>query len=892
MLGPRLEYVFNIAVRKANELRHEFLTLENVLWALLGHDNDVLRIIEMCGGKVEQIKLALTQFLEDEANFSLLKEEEIKILFNKQFQTDELKLIATQNGILYRPELSVALQRVLQRAIVHAQSVEKEKIHGINLLVSMMQEKDSFAVYLLEHYQIKRSDLIEKIAHTIDRPKNAVKEVSSFSEDSDENDSTEFSPHEEDLNDGHENNEDDRGSEHKNKIKKSDEQQNENGGKHGKKKGPQSQDDIQIIREYTSNLNEAVRSKKVDPIIGRKDELTRIMQVLCRKNKNNPLLVGDSGVGKTAMAYALAYAIEEERVPDLLKNNQIYCLDMALLIAGTKFRGDFEERLKTMLKCLINENSRGRGTILFIDEIHTIVGAGATSGGSMDVSNLLKPMLATGEIKCLGSTTYEEYRKFMEKDQGLIRRFQKIDIHEPSIDETIKILEGIKSKYEEHHKVHYSKSVIQLAVNLANRHISDKKLPDKAIDIIDEVGSFIQLNKHNVKNSHSKSQATTSQAATPQDATDATQTTTTHIKHTKLNVLARDIEEVVSIIARIPRKSLVGNDKEKLRMLEAHLKSIIFGQDGAVEKVTNAIQLSRSGLTTSGKPVACFLFVGPTGVGKTELAKQLAIVLGIHFERFDMSEYMEKHAVSKLIGAPPGYVGFDQGGKLTDAINKHPHCVLLLDEIEKAHPDIYNILLQVMDHGTLTDSAGKSVDLQNVILTMTTNIGSVEMELGAIGLTSSVYLTNQQEESRQKEFKRDKVLKNFFTPEFRNRLDAIVQFNSLSLDNMSLIVDKFIIDLSKQLSDRNIHIAITPAARKWLAKNGYDDKLGARPMSRLIDEEIKKILSKEILFGKLQHGGKVMIDTCKNIDLDGEQDQLNNNSKETSNEKLKFSFTN
>lgn len=830
MLGQKLEYIFNVSVRMANERKHEFITLENILLALITYDEDVAYVIESCGGNNSELKEELTNFLDDSSNFSILTDEEIQELFEKQFQSQELKHIAKQNGILYRPELSLALQRVLQRAIMHAHSADKERIQGINILISMFAEGDSYAVYLLEKQHIDRATVIEQVAHTLDRPKNGIDTTNSANG---------LSPH---LPSDH------LGAEKSApNFSRSDIGGNSNGGDLGPKRknnerpgtgtgagvgagGANSGENASVLNEYTSNLNELVRAGKVDPIIGRQNELNRIMQILCRKNKNNPLLVGDSGVGKTALAYGLAYFIEAKKVPSALLNHEIYSLDMASLIAGTKFRGDFEERLKLVLKNLVMGTNNGGKCILFIDEIHTIVGAGATSGGSLDVSNLLKPVLATGELKCMGSTTYEEYRKFMEKDQALIRRFQKVDIKESSIDDTIKILEGIKSKYEEHHRVHYTRPILQLAVNLANKHISDKKLPDKAIDVIDEVGSYIQMK--GVK-----------KTARP------------------VKVAAKDIEEVVALMARIPRNSVASNEREKLKNLENHLKSIIFGQTEAIDKVTNAIQLSRSGLTTLGRPIASFLFAGPTGVGKTELAKQLSIILGIHFERFDMSEYMEKHAVSKLIGAPPGYVGFDQGGKLTDAINKYPHCVLLLDEIEKAHIDIYNILLQVMDHGVLTDSSGKSVDLRNVVLIMTTNVGSAEMEAGSIGLPVSNFST--KEDLWGKEFKRDKVLKNYFSPEFRNRLDAIVHFNRLSPANMSKIVDKFICELEKQLKEKKVHIVLTSAAREWLAVNGYDDKLGARPMSRLIDEQIKKVLSKEILFGELQNGGQVLIDIEK-----------------------------
>ncbi|MBF0312569.1 MAG: AAA family ATPase [Oligoflexia bacterium] len=845
MLGSKLEYAFNVAIRTANERKHEFVTMENILLALLMYDDDVIAAVEMCGGNCEHLKSELRDFINNDSNFSILNDDEINELFEKQFHTPELKMIAKQNGILYRPELSLALQRVLQRSIIHAQSSEKDKINGVNVLISMYAEKDSFAIYTLEKQEITRAAIIERVAHGIDKAKNNNEILPG-----DENGGAlgpidyQYKVHGDSSSGGGAGSSSSNGS----GQGRGERESFSPGGGEAAKKIVRPQESTNILKEFSTNLNELAKNNKIDKIIGREDELKRIMQVLCRRTKNNPLLVGDSGVGKTALAYGLAHAIVEERVPLALQGTQIFCLDMAALVAGTKFRGDFEERLKLVIKNLIQENQEGKGAILFIDEIHTIIGAGATSGGSLDVSNLLKPVLSTGEVKCMGSTTYEEFRKFMEKDQALIRRFQKIDIREPSIEDTIKILEGVREKYEEHHKVRYSKAMIQLAVTLANRHISDKKLPDKAIDIIDEVGSFIQLKDSQSKKAESGN----------------------NNKEKLVQVVARDVEEVVALIARIPKKSVVGDEKDKLLNLESSLKAILFGQNEAIEKVTNAIQLSRSGLTTSGKPVASFLFAGPTGVGKTELAKQLAIVLGIHFERFDMSEYMEKHAVSKLIGAPPGYVGFDQGGKLTDAINKHPHCVLLLDEIEKAHQDIYNILLQVMDHGMLTDSTGKSVDLRNVILIMTTNIGSVEMELGAIGLQGSNLGVDQ--EGYLKEFRRDKVLKSFFTPEFRNRLDAIVHFNRLSSENMLRIVDKFIEELQMQLKERKVVLALSEDARNWIARNGYDEKLGARPMSRLIDEQIKKVLSKEILFGKLQNGGKITIEIATSLEKDLKQE--------------------
>ncbi|MBF0299027.1 MAG: AAA family ATPase [Oligoflexia bacterium] len=834
MLGSKLEYVFNIAIKMANEKKHEFITIENILLAMIQYDSEVVGVLKNCGAPIDQIKDDLQKYLDDDSNFSILTEEEIKILYDLQFETEELKNIAKLNGIMYRPELSLSLQRVIQRAAMHIQSAEKERIQGINLLVAIYAEKESYAIFVLEKYNLTRLAIVEAVAHSLDRP------ITNF-----------------DSNNGNGNHDSATGS-----------RDGSSGASTSTSAGGKSKvDNLQVLNEFAINLNQLAKQGKIEPLVGRKEELSRIIQVLCRKNKNNPLLVGDSGVGKTAIAHGLVLAIENKEVPELLQNTKIFSLDLASVIAGTKFRGDFEERLKQVIKGLVEEDKAG-GSILFIDEIHTIMGAGATTGGSMDVSNLLKPVLASGDVKCMGSTTYDEFRKFMEKDQALIRRFQKVDIKEPSIDDTIKIIEGIKDRFEKHHKVHYSKSIIELAVNLASKHISDKKLPDKAIDVIDESGSYIQIKRSMGGHGHKSGSDQGYQDHLDNRVEKQT-------KRKRSNVTVNDIEEIVASLARIPKKSLSSNEKEKLKSLEEILKNVIFGQDMAIDKVVNAIQLARSGLTSVGKPVASFLFAGPTGVGKTELAKQLSLVLGVHFERFDMSEFMEKHSVSKLIGAPPGYVGFDQGGKLTDAINKHPYCVLLLDEIEKAHQDVFNILLQVMDHGALADSTGKSIDFRNVILIMTTNIGSQEMEAGSIGFKSSSaekidFSTNQSHlsntlNSGDIEHKRDKALKNFFTPEFRNRLDAIVHFNSLSTKNIGEIVDKFLNELKLLLKDKKVEIEISKDAKLWLVENGYDQKLGARPISRLIDEKIKKILSKEILFGKLQHGGFVSINLKENF---------------------------
>lgn len=776
MIDENLEYIFNMAIKKANEKKHEYLTLENVLLALL-QDALVLEVLSMCGADCDVLKSELNNFLDNDGNFSILSDDEIRELNDEQFKTEELKRRALKNGIMYQPELSLALQRVIQRAALHVQSAGKNRINGVNLLVAMYSERESYVVYLLEKLNISRLNIVERIAHGIDKPK------------------TSFVPEE---NEGGE------------KIGTGPEKNYEK-----KSSGPK------ILKEYTENLNEMVQLGKIDPIIGREDEMRRIIQILCRRRKNNPLIVGDAGVGKTALVHGLAWAIEKNEVPSALKNTTIFSLDMVSLLAGTKFRGEFEERLKWVIQGLQEVNKDNGGSILFIDEIHTVIGAGATTSGSLDASNLLKPALVSGEIRCMGSTTFKEYRKFMEKDQALVRRFQKLEIDEPSVDDTIKIIEGLKSKYEDHHGVLYSTPIIKAAVNLSNKYITDRKLPDKAIDVIDEAGAHAQL-KRGAGN----------------------------FKKSKITM--QNIENIVSIMAKIPKKSVTSSEKDKLKNLERDLKLLIFGQDQAVDRVVQAIQLSRSGLVSSERPIASFLFTGPTGVGKTELAKQLAFNLGIHFERFDMSEYMEKHSVSKLIGAPPGYVGFDQGGKLTDTINKYPHCVLLLDEIEKAHPDIFNILLQVMDYGRLTDSNGRNSDFKNVILIMTSNAGAKELEASSIGLGG-------QNVPKGLHNKQEKALKDFFTPEFRNRLDSIIHFNKLSHMNIEKIVSKFLLELETLLFDKKVELQVDPEVYPWIGKVGHDEKLGARPIARMIDDNIKKVLSQEILFGKLEKGGKVHI---------------------------------
>ncbi|MEQ9109351.1 MAG: ATP-dependent Clp protease ATP-binding subunit ClpA [Rhodospirillaceae bacterium] len=662
------------------------------------------------------------------------------------------------------PKPTAGFQRVVQRAAIHVQSSNREEVTGANVLVALFSERESHAVYFLQTQDMTRLDAVNYISHGIaKRPGEARSKPVSGAED--------------------------------------DAQGGDEPGKQGK----------EALTAYCINLNEKAAAGKIDPLIGRDLEIERTIQILCRRTKNNPLYVGDSGVGKTALAEGLARRIVNKEVPAVLENATIFSLDMGTLLAGTRYRGDFEERLKAV----VSELEQTEGAVLFIDEIHTVIGAGATSGGAMDASNLLKPALAAGSLRCMGSTTYKEYRSHFEKDRALVRRFQKIDVVEPSVEDTIKILKGLKPYYEKHHNVRYTADAIRTAVELASKYINDRKLPDKAIDVIDETG--------------------------------AAQMLVPEAKRRK-TISVKEVEAVVAKMARIPPKSVSRDDKKALQALERDLKTMVFGQDNAIVALSSAIKLSRAGLREPEKPIGSYLFSGPTGVGKTEVARQLAASLGIELHRFDMSEYMERHSVSRLIGAPPGYVGFDQGGLLTDAVDQHPHCVLLLDEIEKAHPDLFNILLQVMDHGKLTDHHGKSVDFRNTILIMTTNAGASELAKNAIGF---------ERESRVGEDK--EAIERMFTPEFRNRLDAIIPFASLNTEVIGKVVDKFIIQLEAQLSDRNVTIELSQAARDYLSSKGYDKTMGARPLGRLIQNEIKKPLAEELLFGKLVSGGLVKI---------------------------------
>ena len=735
MISKELEGTLKTALKEAQGRRHEYLCLEHLLYALL-QDKDASRAIINCGGDIERLRKSLEEF------------------FNGELET-------LPAGFDQEPQQTLSFHRVLQRAVIHAQSAERKEINGGNLLIAMFRESDSYAVYLLEDQGITRFDVVNYVSHGISKISTGEDWPQSEQEHDDE------------------------------------------------EKPAQR---VKPLQAFTVNLVNKAGQGSIDPLIGRDDEIERTIHVLCRRRKNNPIYVGDPGVGKTALAEGLALKIHRGEVPDALKDAVIYALDMGALLAGTKFRGDFEARLKGVLAGL----SKQPNSILFIDEIHTVVGAGATSGGSMDASNILKPALASGELKCIGSTTYHDYKSYFERDRALARRFQKIEIPEPSVDEAYKILQGLKPHYEKHHGVHYSTTALHAAVELSAKHINDRRLPDKAIDVIDEVGAAVKI--------------------LPPE------------KRKKI-IGPKDIEKIVAKIAKIPPRSVSTSDREQLQNLERDLKLTVFGQDVAVEILASTIKLSRSGLGHPEKPIGCFLFSGPTGVGKTEMAKQLAHTMGIEFIRFDMSEYMEKHTVSRLIGAPPGYVGFDQGGLLTDAINKSPYAVLLLDEIEKAHPDLFNILLQVMDHATLTDNNGRKADFRNVILIMTTNAGAREMSGAPLGFGA------QSNVGKGKE-----AIEKMFSPEFRNRLDAMITFNSLSMEVIEKVVDKFIMELDQQLNDKKVFLNLTAKARRWFAERGYDPTFGARPMARLIQNEVKRVLADDILFGKLQNGGKVTVD--------------------------------
>lgn len=753
MITKELQSTLNIAFQEAVRRRHEFITLEHLLFALI-QEKTGSEVLQNCGADTTKLKGELENFFSE--NMEPLPE-----------------------GMDQAPAPTASFERVLSRAAMQADSAGTFTIDGGNVLAAMFQERKSHAVHLLEKQSISRLDVLSYISHGIAKTGGSPSEDAGMPERVGE------------MEEGRERSRD-------------------------------------PLTAFTVNLIERARANKIDPLIGREAEVQRTIQVLCRRRKNNPIYVGDPGVGKTAIAEGLALKIQKGEVPDALKKSEVYMLDMGALIAGTKYRGEFEQRLKAVIK----ELQKKPGVILFIDEIHTIVGAGSVSGGSMDASNILKPALASGELRCIGSTTYPEYKAAFERDKALARRFQKIDIVEPNIDDTIKILQGLRSYYEAYHGVTYPEETLRAAAELSSKHINDRCLPDKAIDVVDEVGAAVKL-------------------MTPKE-------------RSSKEITTEDVELVVARIARIPTKSVSGSDKERLQNLEQELRAVIYGQDHAIEQMVKAIKLSRSGLGNLSKPIGSFLFSGPTGVGKTELAKQLARVLGVNFLRFDMSEYMEKHTVSRLIGAPPGYVGFDQGGLLTDAIGKTPHAVLVLDEIEKAHPDLFNILLQVMDHATLTDNNGKKADFRNVILIMTTNAGAREMTAEDIGFKSAPGTLEDTTPRPSRPgigiTKGKDAIERTFSPEFRNRLDAWIVFNQLTHQEIVRVVDKFIAEVREQLAEKNVSIELTPAAREWLSKKGFDRMFGARPMARLIQQKIKEPLAEQLLFGKLEHGGKVNID--------------------------------
>ena len=713
----------------------------------LTEDQDAVAVLKACAVELERLRMTLTDFLDH-----------------------ELLGLVVEGVVDAKP--TAGFQRVIQRAAIHVQSSGRTEVTGANVLVALFSERESHAVYFLQEQNVSRLDAVNYIAHGIaKKPGMSQQKV----------------------------------------VRGADEQPQQQPEGNEEKARTDKPQAGEALSAYCTDLNEKARAGKIDILVGRAAEIERTIQILCRRSKNNPLFVGDPGVGKTAIAEGLARRIIEGDVPEVLREAVIYALDMGALLAGTRYRGDFEERLKTV----INELENDRNAVLFIDEIHTVIGAGATSGGSLDASNILKPALASGALRCIGSTTYKEFRNYFEKDRALVRRFQKIDIPEPTEEEAVKILEGLKPSFEEHHGVKYSQGALKAAVKLATRYIHDRKLPDKAIDVIDEVGAAQMLRP-------------------PQQR--------------KKNVGPKDIEEIVAKIARVPIKAVSARDRDALKSLDADLKGAVFGQDRAIEALASAIKLSRAGLRDPQKPIGCYLFSGPTGVGKTEVARQLADVMAIELVRFDMSEYMERHAVSRLIGAPPGYVGFDQGGLLTDAVDQHPHAVLLLDEIEKAHPDVFNILLQVMDYGKLTDNNGKTVDFRNVILIMTTNAGASDMSKPVMGFGGT---TREGEDTE--------AIKRLFTPEFRNRLDAVIPFSGLSAVVIRSVVEKFFRQLAAQLADRRVSIELDDAAMDWLAEHGFDPLYGARPLARVIEDNIKKPLADELLFGDLSKGGKVLV---------------------------------
>jgi ATP-dependent Clp protease ATP-binding subunit ClpA len=743
MIAQELEVSLHMAFVEARQQRHEFITVEHLLLALLDNPS-AAEVLRACSANIDDLRKSLTNFIKDNT-----------------------PQVAGTEEVDTQPTLG--FQRVIQRAIMHVQSTGngKKEVTGANVLVAIFGEKDSHAVYYLHQQGVTRLDVVNFIAHGIrksDPPEPAKPAEGGGAAENEESGET----------------------------------------KGNEKASP--------LEQFTLNLNQAAKDGKIDPLIGREYEVERVIQILCRRRKNNPLLVGEAGVGKTAIAEGLAWRIVQKDVPEILAEANVYSLDMGALLAGTKYRGDFEQRLKGVLKTLKDKPN----AILFIDEIHTLIGAGAASGGTLDASNLLKPALSSGQLKCIGATTFTEYRGIFEKDAALSRRFQKVDVVEPTVEQTVDILKGLKSRFEEHHSVKYANAALQAAAELSAKYINDRHLPDKAIDVIDEAGAAQRIQVPSKR---------------------------------KKTIGKAEIEEIVAKIARIPPANVSSDDRGKLQNLERDLKAVVFGQDKALDALASAVKMSRSGLGKPDKPIGAFLFSGPTGVGKTEAAKQLAYILGIELIRFDMSEYMERHAVSRLIGAPPGYVGFDQGGLLTEAVTKKPHCVLLLDEIEKAHPDIFNVLLQVMDHGTLTDNNGRKADFRNVIIVMTTNAGAETMNKATIGFT-----TERQAGDEMADIKR------LFTPEFRNRLDAIVSFKALDEQIILRVVDKFLLQLEQQLSEKKVEVTFTDTLRKHLAKKGFDPLMGARPMQRLIQDTIRRALADELLFGRLTDGGRLTVD--------------------------------
>jgi ATP-dependent Clp protease ATP-binding subunit ClpA len=792
-ISPEVEIALTLAQNEAARRRHEYFTLEHLLYALL-FDEGTAQIVRHAGGDPAAIKRELEQFLSDQ--LESVPEEAFDV-----------------------PAASLAVQRAIRRAAAHVQSSGKEQITGANVLVAIFAERESPAVNLLEKAGVTRLDVVAYISHGVSKAEEA-----------------------------------------------DDSREKEAASLDGEGDAPRSRRDP--LKAYTINLNDEAREKRIDPLVGRSNEVARMIQILARRKKNNPLLVGDSGVGKTAIVEGLALKIVSGSVPDALKRATVYSLDMGALIAGTRYRGEFEERLKGVVKAL----QKVDGAILFIDEIHTIVGAGATSGGSMDASNLLKPALASGRMRCIGSTTFEEFRQHFEKDRALARRFQRVEVNEPSIEDTKKILEGLRSKYEDFHGVKYTDDALDAAATLSARYLHDRRLPDKAIDLLDEAGAAAKLKLYSETaappplqlgpgpvstNDVSRNGNAAKADGEPKKAGDGKEAREGAGKKGEkgaappppIVVGVVEVETVLARMAQIPPREVSSNDKEKLKNLDVDLRSVVFGQDRAIAQLASAIKLARAGLRSPEKPIGNFLLTGPTGVGKTEVAKQLAKIMGISFVRFDMSEYMERHTVSRLIGAPPGYVGFDQGGLLTDAIAKTPHAVLLLDEIEKAHPDVFNVLLQIMDHGKLTDNNGKSTDFRHVIVLMTSNVGARDLGRRAVGFGD-----------RRATGDAEREYKLLFSPEFRNRLDARIQFDALSPETMGSIVDKFMKELSAQLAERKVKLELAPAAREHLSQKGYDPDFGARPLARVIQEDIKQPLGEELLFGKLEKGGLVVID--------------------------------